>query len=105
MRFGLVHRAMTDALSVLGVLAVVSTASLSMWTNVLLIVGLAVAIALPERWQSRPALRHFATGAPLALLVVQLGRLLAGRSPLDVAVEFAALLQIIRLATRRGAAH
>ena len=28
-----------------------------------------------------------------------------GRSPLDVAVEFAALLQIIRLATRRGAAH
>jgi transglutaminase-like putative cysteine protease len=96
---------MTDALSVLGVLAVVSTASLSMWTNVLLIVGLAVAIALPERWQTRPALRHFATGAPLALLVVQVGRLLAGRSPLDAAVEFAALLQIIRLATRRGAAH
>jgi transglutaminase-like putative cysteine protease len=104
-RFGLVHRAMTDALSVLGVLAVVSTASLSMWTNVLLIVGLAAAIALPERWQNRPALRHFATGAPLVLVVVQGGRLLAGRSPLDVAVEFAALLQIIRLATRRGAAH
>ena len=48
---------------------------------------------------------HFATIAPLALLVVQGARLVAGRSPLDVAVEFAALLQIIRLATRRGAAH
>ena len=105
MRFGLVHRVMTDALATLGVLAVVSTASLSPWTNLALVVGLAVALAIPEGWQGRPLLRHFATGAPLLLLLVQGGRLLAGRSPLDVAVEFAALLQIIRLATRRGAAH
>jgi transglutaminase-like putative cysteine protease len=87
------------------VLAVVSTASLSPWTNALLLVGLAIAVAIPEGWQGRPALRHFATVAPLALLVAQGARLLAGRSPLDVAVEFAALLQIVRLATRRGAAH
>ena len=105
MRFGLVHRVMTDALATLGVLAVVSTASLTPWTNLLLVVGLAAAIAVPDGWQSRPALRHFATIAPLTLLLVQGARLLAGRSPLDVAVEFAALLQIIRLATRRGAAH
>jgi protein-glutamine gamma-glutamyltransferase len=105
MRFGLVHRVMTDVLAALGVLAVVSTASLSPWTNMVLVVGLGVALAIPERWQSRPALRHFATIAPLTLLVVQGARLLAGRAPLDVAVEFAALLQIVRLATRRGAAH
>ncbi|HEX8792641.1 MAG TPA: DUF3488 and transglutaminase-like domain-containing protein [Polyangiaceae bacterium] len=105
MRFGLVHRFMTDALAALGVLAVVSTASLSPWTNVLLVVGLALAMALPESWQGKPALRHFATIAPLTLLILQAARLLAGRSPLDVAVEFAALLQIVRLATRRGAAH
>lgn len=105
MRFGLVHRVMTDALAALGVLAVVSTASLSPWTNVVLVVGLALAIAVPESWQGRPALRHFATVAPLTLLILQGARLLAGRSPLDVAVEFAALLQIVRLATRRGAAH
>jgi transglutaminase-like putative cysteine protease len=96
---------MTDALAALGVLAVVSTASLSPWTNLILVVGLVVAIAIPESWQGRPALRHFATIAPLTLLLVQGARLLAGRSPLDVAVEFAALLQIVRLATRRGAAH
>ncbi|HEX3772186.1 MAG TPA: DUF3488 and transglutaminase-like domain-containing protein [Polyangiaceae bacterium] len=105
MRFGLVHRVMTDALAVLGVLAIVSTASLSLATNVVLLVGLAVAIAIPENKQGRPALRHFATIAPLVLLAVEGGRLLAGRFPLDVAVEFAAFLQVIRLATRRGAAH
>lgn len=105
MRFGLVHRVMTDALAALGVLAVVSTATLSPWTNLVLVLGLAAAIAVPESWQGRPALRHLATVAPLVLLLVQGGRLVAGRSPLDVAVEFAALLQIVRLATRRGAAH
>ena len=105
MRFGLVHRVMTDALAALGVLAVVSTASLPLWTNLVLLAGLAIAIAIPEAWQSRPTLRHFATIAPLALFVVQGARLLTGRPPLDIAVEFAALLQIVRLATRRGAAH
>jgi transglutaminase-like putative cysteine protease len=105
MRFGLIHRLMTDVLAALGVLAVVSTASLAPWTNALLLGGLAIALAIPESWQGRPALRHFATIAPLVLLLVQGARLLAGHSPLDVTVEFAALLQIVRLATRRGAAH
>ena len=105
MRFGLVHRVMTDALAALGVLAVVSTASLGPWTNAFLVVGLAISIAIPESWQGRPALRHIATIGPLLLLLAQGGRLLAGSSPLDVAVEFAAVLQIVRLATRRGAAH
>jgi transglutaminase-like putative cysteine protease len=105
MRFGLVHRVMTDALAALGVLAIVSTASLSPWTNVVLLLALAAAIAVPEAKQGRQALRHFATIAPLVLVAIEGGRLLAGRFPLDVAVEFAAFLQVIRLATRRGAAH
>jgi transglutaminase-like putative cysteine protease len=105
MRFGLVHRVMTDALAALGVLAIVSTASLSPWTNLILLLSLGAAIAVPEAKQGRPALRHFATIAPLVLMAVEGGRLLAGRFPLDVAVEFAAFLQVIRLATRRGAAH
>ncbi|HVH42341.1 MAG TPA: DUF3488 and transglutaminase-like domain-containing protein [Labilithrix sp.] len=105
MRFGLVHRIMTDALAALGVLAVVNTASMSSWTTGFVVLGLALALAVPESWQSRPALRHLATIGPLTLFAVQGVRLLAGRSALDVAVEFAAILQIIRLATRRGAAH
>jgi protein-glutamine gamma-glutamyltransferase len=105
MRFGLVHRIMTNALAALGVLAVVNTASMSPWTNAFVLIGLVIALALPESWQNKSILRHIATVGPLALFLVQGARLIAGRSALDVAVEFAALLQIIRLATRRGAAH
>jgi transglutaminase-like putative cysteine protease len=105
MRFGLVHRIMTNALATLGVLAVVSTTTMGPWTNAVLLVGLAGALMIPEAWQSKSALRHFAGIAPIALFLAQGVRILAGRPPLDVAVEFAALLQIIRLATRRGAAH
>lgn len=105
MRFGLVHRIMTDALAALGVLAVVNTASMSTWTTGFVIAGLLLALAIPESWQSRPTLRHLATIGPLTLFAVQGIRFLAGRPALDIAVEFAAILQIIRLATRRGAAH
>jgi hypothetical protein len=96
---------MTDALAALGVLAVVNTASMSPWTTGFVIAGLMLALAVPESWQSRPALRHLATIGPLTLFAVQGVRFLVGRPALDVAVEFAAILQIIRLATRRGAAH
>jgi protein-glutamine gamma-glutamyltransferase len=105
MRFGLVHRIMTDALAALGVLAVVNTASMAPWTTALVLLGLGLALAVPESWQNRSSLRHLATIGPLTLFAVQGVRLLAGRPALDIAVEFAAILQIIRLATRRGAAH
>ncbi len=105
MRFGLVHRVMTDALAVLGILAVVSTAALSPWATVALLVGLACALAVPESWQTRPFFRHAATTGILLLFVVQFARIVAGQPVIDVMVEFAALLQIVRLATRRGAAH
>lgn len=105
MRFGLVHRVMTDLLAALGVLAVVSTAQMPLEANIVLIVGLGVALAIPEDWQTKPILRHVHTVGPLALFIAEGVRLALGRSALDVAVEFAAMLQIIRIATRRGAAH
>jgi transglutaminase-like putative cysteine protease len=96
---------MTDALATLGVLAVVSTAAMGPWTDAGLILGLVVALSLPSRWQSMPVFRHVANAAPIVLFLAEAIRLISGRSPLDVAIEFAATLQIIRLATRRGAAH
>src|SRR5690606_40451712 len=56
-------------------------------------------------WQDRAALRHAGVIAPLALLATQSARLLGGEPLLALAVEFAAALQVVRLLTRRGAAH
>ncbi len=105
MRFGLVHRVMTDALAALGLLALVTSGQLSRWIAWGILVGLALSMAVPERWHDKPFLRRTGTIAPLALLALQISRLASGAELLPVAVEFAAGLQVIRLATRRGAAH
>ncbi len=89
MRFGIVHRMMTDALATLGILAVVSTASMSPWTSAFLIVSLIVCLAIPEGWASSAKtpdararrdmiLRRFGTIAPVALCLVQGTRLVPG---------------------------
>jgi transglutaminase-like putative cysteine protease len=96
---------MTDLLAALGVLAIVSTAQLGPWMNAGLLVGLVLALAVPESWQSKALLRHLSTIGPLALFVLEIGRFVLGRSALDIAVEFAAMLQILRIATRLGAVH
>lgn len=105
MRFGFVHRLMTDALAVLGVLALVTSGKLNPWATGLVLVGLALALALPHRYRQEGFLRVFGVVAPLLLFTLELGRLLLGADPVPVVVEFAAFLQVIRLATRRGAAH
>ena len=107
MRFELVHRIMTDALAALGVIALVLSGQFSRWVSGVLIAGLVLALVLSikENWQRHPALRHADTVALLAVLGIQGARVLLDANILDVLVEFAAALQIIRLATRKGAAH
>lgn len=107
MRFGLVHRIMTDALAALGVIALVLSGQFSRWVSGVLLGGLVLALVLSikENWQRHPALRHADTVALLVVLGVQGARVLFDANILDVLVEFAAALQIIRLATRKGAAH
>jgi transglutaminase-like putative cysteine protease len=106
-RFGLVHRIMTDALAALGVIALVLSGQFNRWVSGVLLAGLVLALvlSLKENWQRHPALRHADTIALLAVLGVQGARVLFDANVLDVLVEFAAGLQIIRLATRKGAAH
>jgi hypothetical protein len=105
MRFGLIHRIMTDALAALGLLALVSSGELNRWIAGSIVIGLVLALAVPERWQDKTWLRQFGVVAPIGLLVVQITRLVFGSSVLALAVEFAAALQVVRLGTRRGAAH
>jgi transglutaminase-like putative cysteine protease len=104
-RFGLVHRLMTNALATLGVLALVSSGQFSTSVSAIVLLGLVGALAVRESWQRLPGFRHVDTIALLAIVAIQVTRFVLGTSPLDVIIEFAAALQIVRLATRRGAAH
>lgn len=105
MRFGLIHRIMTDTLAALGVLSLIVSGQFSRWVSAVILVGLALAIFLRDALARRSYLRHFDTAALLIVLLTQAIRLLLDANVLDVLVEFAAGLQIIRLATRKGAAH
>lgn len=105
MRFGIVHRILLDSLIALGLLALVATGEFGRLGSWVLVLALALALLLPNRWQERRGLRLFASYAPLVLMAVQLLRWIDGDNPLTIAVQFAAILQIIRVATRRGAAH
>jgi transglutaminase-like putative cysteine protease len=105
MRFGLIHRVMTDALAVLGLLALVTSGELQRWVAWGVMLGLALVLLIPESWQDRPLIRRIGVVTPLALFGLQVARLATGAELLPVAVEFAAGLQVVRLATRRGAAH
>jgi transglutaminase-like putative cysteine protease len=105
MRFGVLHRLMTDLVAALGLLALISTGELNRWMAAAVTVGAAAALALPPRWQEREPVQRIGTYGPLLLLALQLGRWGAGEPILQLAIEFAAALQVVRLATRRGAAH
>ncbi|HWA76600.1 MAG TPA: transglutaminaseTgpA domain-containing protein [Polyangiaceae bacterium] len=96
---------MTDALAALGVLALVSSGELDRWLGYGCLIGLVVAVLIPDDFQDRPVMRRFAMIAPLGLFGLQIARLASGAELLPVAIEFAATLQVVRLATRRGAAH
>jgi protein-glutamine gamma-glutamyltransferase len=104
-RFGLIHRIMTDALAALGLLSLLASGELNRWFVSATLFGLLLAMLLPQRFQDHSIVRRISLVLPLSLLALQTARLFSGESLLPLAVEFAAALQVVRLATRRGAAH
>ncbi|HVU03346.1 MAG TPA: DUF3488 and transglutaminase-like domain-containing protein [Polyangiaceae bacterium] len=105
MKFGVVHRIMTDALAALGLLSLVTSGELDPWMTAAIVLGLVTAVLIPERFQDHPRAGTLGAGLSVVLLVAQVTRLFLGGDVLQLAVEFAAALQVIRLGTRRGAAH
>lgn len=105
MRFGWVHRFMTDSLAVLGILALITSGKLHPWMTGSVLLGLVLALALPERFKPERLQRFVGVALPLGLLALEVGRLILGSDPIVIVVEFAAALQVIRLFTRRGATH
>ena len=105
MRFGIVHRVLVDALVAIGMLSLVTTGEFSRPSAIALLVALTLAFFVPQAWHENGLWRNFGTYSPVVLLAFQLVRWSQGTNPLSLAVEFAALLQILRVASRRGAAH
>ncbi|HET9956532.1 MAG TPA: hypothetical protein VFQ61_18645, partial [Polyangiaceae bacterium] len=105
MRFGLIHRIMTDALAALGVLALVTSGELDHLFAYGSVIGMVGALLLPESLHDRPFVRRLSAVLALGVFAIQAARLASGADLLPIAVEFAVALQVIRLATRRGAAH
>ncbi|HEX7670536.1 MAG TPA: hypothetical protein VF395_13170, partial [Polyangiaceae bacterium] len=105
MKFGVVHRIMTDALAALGLLSLVTSGELHPWMTAAIVLGLITAVAIPERLQDHVRAGSIGGALSVVLLLTQTARLFFGGDILQLAVEFAAALQVIRLGTRRGAAH
>jgi hypothetical protein len=97
---------MTDALAALGVLALVASGQFSRGVNIAVVIALVLAVSMREAWRQEASNKHADTISVFALVVVQVARaLFTGASVLDLLIEFAVGLQIIRVATRKGAAH
>jgi hypothetical protein len=84
----------------------VASGQFSRGINIAVTIGLILCISMKEEWRHEAANRHADTIAVFALVAAQFGRaLFTGASILDLLIEFAVGLQIIRVATRKGAAH
>ncbi len=106
MRFGAIHRFLLTLLSTFGVLAMMCLGATSLATNVLLLLGLVAVWFVPETfWHTRPWLRGTFNIGFLVLFFLELARWIAGAHVLDLTIEFLAVFQVLRLLTRRGAAH
>ncbi|MCA9644426.1 MAG: hypothetical protein KC492_27220, partial [Myxococcales bacterium] len=65
MRFGLIHRIMTDALAALGLLSLITSGELGRGVSIVMLVGLLGSMLIPERWQDRTPIRQLGVAAPI----------------------------------------
>ncbi len=96
---------MLDSLAMVGLLALTATGELDRRTAIALLVGLAVALSIPSTLRELRAVQLAGSILYVAALFLQLIRLTSSANLVTLAVEFAAFIQVVRLATRRGAAH
>jgi transglutaminase-like putative cysteine protease len=96
---------MLDSLAVVGLLALSATGELDRRMVIALLVGLSVALGIPSKFRELRAVQLAGSFLYVSALFLQLIRLTSSANVVTLAVEFAALIQVVRLATRRGAAH
>src|SRR6185503_21291966 len=74
-KFGLIHRIMTDLLASLGLLSLLTSGSLAPWMTAGIAFGLIAAVFIPERFQDHPRTGSVGPLLSVLLLAGQLTRL------------------------------
>lgn len=106
MRFAKVHKFSVYAVAVLGLLALASGGALQGPIGAVVAIGVIASWWAEGKWLESRSYARTQSAALVLVLFVQIARVLfAGHGILDAAVEFAALLQVSRLAYRRSAAE
>jgi transglutaminase-like putative cysteine protease len=102
MRFGVAHRVLVTAVATFGVVGLAS--AMPVVPAALLVASTAAALSLPEAFRASVRARYVAATFAFVVVVAALARI--GRAPmLELAMEVVLAMQVVRLATRRGASH
>jgi transglutaminase-like putative cysteine protease len=104
MRFAFAHKLVTYLFAGLGLIALMLGTTLSPVGSLFLIVGFAASWFAEPPLLERPGYSRFWNIAAVVVLVIQIGRVIAGEATLSAGVQYAAFLQISRLSHRKAAA-
>ncbi len=104
MKFGLAHKIVTYLFAGLGLVALMLGTTLGPFEVALVAVAFVATWFAERPLLDRPGYTRFWSVAAVVVLVLQIARTLGGEAVLTVGVQYAAFLQLSRLAHRKGAA-
>ena len=104
MRFALAHKLVTYLFAGLGLTALMLGTTFSPIEQLLLVGAFGASWFAEPPLLDRPGYSRFWNVAAVVILIIQIGRAIAGEATLTVGVQYAAFLQISRLSHRKTAA-
>ncbi len=104
MRFALAHKLVAYIFAGLGLIALMLGTTFTPVESILVIAGFAASWFAEPPLVERPGYTRFWNIAVVAFLFVQIARMIGGEATLTVGVQYAAFLQLSRLAHRKTAA-
>ena len=105
MRFGQTHSILSSLLATLGLVILVTSGEIGLLEAIGLLGGLAAALALPTKWKTHALAGRTLAAIAIALLIAQIIRVATNTSVMHAAIEYVAALQVLRIASRKGAVH
>ncbi len=104
MRFAFAHKVVTYLFAGLGLIALMLGTTFSPIESLFLVAAFVASWFAEPPLLDRPGYSRFWNAAAVVILLIQIGRAIAGEATLTVGVQYAAFLQISRLSHRKTAA-